>query len=162
MPCFYLAMQIRPLCFNRIYLQIKYHIDWDTRQIMPAIFIAIPVAIITYNANPEFDADETVYLPAPKSQTKIGGAIADKISGEQNFNKTNGEAQATQDEAAKFEQKFNDASLETESIQSNEEALECANCKKFKAKISTSPFDQICFREFCDNGFFDFIFIGFL
>ena len=29
------------------YLQIKYHIDWDTRQIIPAIFIAILVAIIT-------------------------------------------------------------------------------------------------------------------
>ena len=86
------------------------------------------MAIITYNANPEFDADETVYLPAPKSQAKIGGVIADKISGEQNFNrtkpasspkenfdkisgeqnfnKTNGEAQGAQDEAAKFEQKF--------------------------------------------------------
>ena len=110
------------------YLQIKYHIDWDTRQIIPAIFIAILVAIITYNANPKFDADETVYLPALKSQTKISRAIADKISGEQNFNrtkpasspkenfdkisgeqnfnKTNGKAQATQDEAAKFEQKF--------------------------------------------------------
>ena len=47
-----------------------------------------------------------MYLPAPKSQAKIGGAIADKISGEQNFNKTNGEAQGAQDEAAKFEQKF--------------------------------------------------------
>ena len=114
--------------FVGFYLQIKYHIDWDTRQIIPAIFIAILVAIITYNANPEFDADETVYLPAPKSQAKIGGVIADKISGEQNFNrtkpasspkenfdkisgeqnfnKTNGKAQATQDEAAKFEQKF--------------------------------------------------------
>ena len=88
------------------YLQIKYHIDWDTRQIIPAIFIAIPVAIITYNANPEFDADKTVYLPAPKSQTKISGAVTDKISGEQNFNKTNGKAQGAQDEAAKFEQKF--------------------------------------------------------
>ena len=88
-------------------------------------------------------------------------------SGEQNFNKTNGEAQATQDEAAKFEQKFNDASLETESIQSKEEALEYGKAlariaKKFKAKISTSPFDQICFREFCDNGFFDFIFTKFV
>jgi len=64
------------------------------------------VAIITYNANPEFDANETVYLSALKSQTKIGGAITDKISCEQNFNKTNGKAQGAQDETAKFEQKF--------------------------------------------------------
>ena len=96
---------LRPLCFNRILFTDKIS-HWDTRQIIPAIFIAILVAIITYNANPEFDADETVYLPALKSQTKISGAIADKISCEQNFNKTNDKAQGAQDEAAKFEQKF--------------------------------------------------------
>ena len=140
------------------YLQIKYHIDWDTRQIIPAIFIAIPVAIITYNANPEFDADETVYLPAPKSQTKIGGAIADKISGEQNFNKTNGEVQATQDEAAKYEQKFNDASLVAESIQSKEEALEYGKAlaqiaKNLKQKYQLHRLIRFAFASFATTVF---------
>ena len=140
------------------YLQIKYHIDWDTRQIIPAIFIAIQVAIITYNANPEFDADETVYLPAPKSQTKIGGAIADKISGEQNFNKTNGEVQATQDEAAKFEQKFNDASLVAESIQSKEEALEYGKAlaqiaKNLKQKYQLHRLIRFAFASFATTVF---------
>lgn len=140
------------------YLQIKYHIDWDTRQIIPAIFIAILVVIITYNANPEFDADETVYLPAPKSQTKIGGAVADKISSEQNFNKTNGEAQATQDEAAKFEQKFNDASLETESIQSKEEALEYGKAlariaKNLKQKYQLHRLIRFAFVSFATTVF---------
>ena len=140
------------------YLQIKYHIDWETRQIIPAIFIAILVAIIIYNANPKFDADETVYLLAPKSQAKIGGVIADKISGEQNFNKTNGEAQATQDEAAKFDQKFNDASLETESIQRKEEALEYGKAltriaKNLKQKYQLHRLIRFTFASFATTVF---------
>lgn len=116
------------------------------------------MAIITYNANPEFDADETVYLPAPKSQTKIGGAVADKISGEQNFNKTNGEAQGAQDEAAKFEQKFNDASLETESIQSKEEALEYGKAlariaKNLKQKYQLHRLIRFAFVSFATTVF---------
>ena len=94
-----------------------------------------------------------MYLPALKSQTKIGGAIADKISGEQNFNKTNGKAQGAQDEAAKFEQKFNDTSLEAESIQSKEEALEYGKAlariaKNLKQKYQLHRLIRFAFASF--------------
>ena len=99
-----------------------------------------------------------MYLPALKSQTKIGGAIADKISGEQNFNKTNGKAQGAQDEAAKFEQKFNDASLETESIQSKEEALEYGKAlariaKNLKQKYQLHRLIRFAFVSFATTVF---------
>ena len=99
-----------------------------------------------------------MYLLTPKSQTKISGAVTDKISDEQNFNKTNGKAQGAQDEAAKFEQKFNDASLKTESIQSKEEALEYGKAlaqiaKNLKQKYQLHRLIRFAFASFATTVF---------
>ena len=92
---------------------------------MQAIFITtimLPIAIIAHNANDEFAADETVYLPQRvlKSQEKISELVADETTNGQNL--TQAQTQVVQAEAAKFESKIDDASRQDELAQSDEEA----------------------------------------
>ena len=96
---------------------------FSTSTTVQAIFIAIimlPIAIIAHNANDEFAADETVYLPQRvlKSQEKISELAADETTNGQNLS----QVQAAQSEAAESERKFECASHESEPSQSDEEA----------------------------------------
>ena len=95
---------------------------FSTRATVQAIFIIIimlPIAIISHNANDEFAADETVYLPQRvlKSQEKISELAADETTNGQNLS----QAQANQSEAAESERKFEGASHEAVLGQSDEE-----------------------------------------
>ena len=90
---------------------------------MQAIFIIIimlPIAIIAHNANDEFAANETVYLPQRvlKSQEKISKLVADETTNGQNLS----QAQANQSDATESVPKFEGASHETEPGQSDEDA----------------------------------------
>lgn len=96
---------------------------FSTPTTVQAIFIAIimlPIAIIAHNANDEFAADETVYLPQRvlKSQEKISELVVDETTNGQNLS----QAQANQSDATESEPKFEGASHETEPSQSDEEA----------------------------------------
>ena len=98
---------------------------FSTSTTVQAIFIAIimlPIAVIAHNANDEFAADETVYLPQRvlKSQEKISELVADETTNGQNL--TQAQTQVVQAEAAKFESKIDDASRQDELAQSDEEA----------------------------------------
>ena len=102
---------------------------FSTPTTVQAIFITIimlPIAIIAHNANDEFAADETVYLPQRvlKSQEKISKLVADETTNGQNLSQV--QAQDAQAKAAKFEPKIDDASPQDELAQSDEnaEALE--------------------------------------
>lgn len=100
---------------------------FSTPTTVRAIFITIimlPIAIIAHNANDEFAADETVYLPqrALKSQEKISELVADETTNGQNLSQAGNETQAGQSEAAEFERKFEGANREVEPSQSDEEA----------------------------------------
>ena len=96
---------------------------FSTSTTVQAIFITIimlPIAIIAHNANDEFAADETVYLPQRvlKSQEKISELVADETTNGQNLS----QAQANQSDATESEPKFEGTSHETELSQSDEEA----------------------------------------
>lgn len=96
---------------------------FSTPTTVQAIFITIimlPIAIIAHNANDEFAADETVYLPQRvlKSQEKINELVADETTNGQNLS----QVQANQSDATESELKFEGASHETEPSQSDEEA----------------------------------------
>ena len=96
---------------------------FSTPTTVQAIFITIimlPIAIIAHNANDEFAADETVYLPQRvlKSQEKISELVVDETTNGQNLS----QAQANQSDATESEPKFEGASHETEPSQSDEEA----------------------------------------
>ncbi len=96
---------------------------FSTRATVQAIFIIIimlPIAIISHNANDEFAADETVYLPQRvlKSQEKISELAADETTNGQNLS----QAQANQSNTTESEPKFECASHESEPSQSDEEA----------------------------------------
>ncbi len=96
---------------------------FSTSTTVQAIFITIimlPIAIIAHNANDEFAADETVYLPqrALKSQEKISELVVDETNNGQNLS----QVQANQSDATESEPKFEGASHETEPSQSDEEA----------------------------------------
>ena len=96
---------------------------FGTRATVQAIFIIIimlPIAIISHNANDEFAADETVYLPQRvlKSQEKISELAADETTNGQNLS----QVQANQSNTTESEPKFECASHESEPSQSDEEA----------------------------------------
>lgn len=96
---------------------------FSTRATVQAIFIIIimlPIAIISHNANDEFAADETVYLPQRvlKSQEKISELAADETTNGQNLS----QVQANQSNTTESEPEFEGASHETEPGQSDEEA----------------------------------------
>ena len=96
---------------------------FSTSTTVQAIFIIIimlPIVIIAHNANEEFAADETVYLPQRvlKSQEKISELVVDETTNGQNLS----QVQANQSDAAESEPKFEGASHETEPSQSDEEA----------------------------------------
>jgi putative membrane protein len=98
-------------------------VAFSTSTTVQAIFIIIimlPIAIISHNANDEFAADETVYLPQRvlKSQEKINELVADEMTNGQNLS----QVQANQSDATESEPKFEGASHETEPSQSDEEA----------------------------------------
>nr|WP_314239194.1 hypothetical protein [uncultured Campylobacter sp.] len=82
----------------------------------------LPIAIISHNANDEFAADETVYLPQRvlKSQEKISEVVAGETMCEQNLSQA--QTQANQSDATESEPKFESASHEAEPSQSDEEA----------------------------------------
>ncbi|EET79028.1 putative membrane protein [Campylobacter showae] len=102
-----------------LYFQIKSGAGPDG-SLMIFTIIMTPVAIIAHNANDEFAADETVYLPQRvlKSQEKISEVVADETTNGQNLS----QVQANQSDATEFEPKFEGASHETEPSQSDEEA----------------------------------------
>ena len=98
---------------------------FSTPTTVQAIFITIimlPIAIIAHNANDEFAADETVYLPQRvlKSQEKISELVADETTNGQNLSQA--QTQDAQAKAAKFEPKIDDASRQDELVQSDEDA----------------------------------------
>lgn len=98
---------------------------FSTPTTVQAIFITIimlPIAIIAHNANDEFAADETVYLPQRvlKSQEKISELVVDKTTNGQNLSQA--QTQDAQAKAAKFEPKIDDASRQDELVQSDEDA----------------------------------------
>jgi putative membrane protein len=108
-----------------LYFQIKSGAGPDG-SLMIFTIIMTPVAIIAHNANEEFAADETVYLPQRvlKSQEKISKFVADETTNGQNLSQA--QTQDSQAKAAKFEPKIDDASPQDELAQSDEdtEALE--------------------------------------
>ena len=96
---------------------------FSTRATVQAIFITIimlPIAIIAHNANDEFAADETVYLPQRvlKSQEKISELVVDETTNGQNLS----QVQANQSDATESEPKFESESHEAVLGQSDEEA----------------------------------------
>lgn len=93
-----------------------------TVQAIFIIIIMLPIAIISHNANDEFAADETVYLPQRvlKSQEKISELVADETTNGQNLSQA--QTQDAQAKAAKFEPKIDDASRQDELVQSDEDA----------------------------------------
>ena len=96
---------------------------FSTSTTVQAIFIMIimlPIAIIAHNANDEFAADETVYLPQRvlKSQEKISELVADETTNGQNLS----QVQANQSDATESEPKFKGTNCEVEPSQSDEEA----------------------------------------
>ena len=98
---------------------------FSTSTTVQAIFITIimlPIAIIAHNANDEFAADETVYLPQRvlKSQEKISELVVDETTNGQNLSQA--QTQDAQAKAAKFEPKIDDASRQDELVQSDEDA----------------------------------------
>lgn len=105
-----------------LYFQIKSGAGPDG-SLMIFTIIMTPVAIIAHNANDEFDADDTVYLPqrALRSKEKSEKA-ADEATGEQNLSQAGNETQAAQSEAAESERKFEGANREVEPSQSDEES----------------------------------------
>ena len=104
-----------------LYFQIKSGAGPDG-SLMIFTIIMTPVAIIAHNANDEFAADETVYLPQRvlKSQEKISEIVAGETTCEQNLSQA--QAQANQSNATEFEPKFGGASHEAEPSQSDEDA----------------------------------------
>lgn len=105
-----------------LYFQIKSGTGPNGMLMIFSIIIT-PVTIIAHNANDEFDADDTVYLPqrALRSKEKSEKA-ADEATGEQNLSQAGNETQAAQSEAAESERKFEGANREVEPSQSDEEA----------------------------------------
>ena len=96
---------------------------FSTPTTVQAIFITIimlPIAIIAHNANDEFAADETVYLPQRvlKSQEKISELVVDETTNGQNLS----QVQANQSDATESEPKFEGANCEVEPSQNDEEA----------------------------------------
>ena len=96
---------------------------FSTPTTVQAIFITtimLPIAIIAHNANDEFAADETVYLPQRvlKSQEKINELVADETTNGQNLS----QVQANQSNTTESEPKFECASHESEPSQSDDEA----------------------------------------
>ena len=96
---------------------------FSTPTTVQAIFITIimlPIAIIAHNANDEFAADETVYLPQRvlKTQEKISELAADETTNGQNLS----QVQANQSDATESGPKFEGASHEAVLGQSDEEA----------------------------------------
>ena len=91
-----------------------------TVQAIFIIIIMLPIAIISHNANDEFAADETVYLPQRvlKSQEKISELAADETTNGQNLS----QVQVNQSDATESEPKFESTSHEAEPSQSDEEA----------------------------------------
>ena len=104
-----------------LYFQIKSGAGPDG-SLMIFTIIMTPVAIIAHNANDEFAADETVYLPQRvlKSKEKISELAADETTNGQNLSQA--QTQANQSDATESEPKFEGASHETEPSQSGEEA----------------------------------------
>ncbi len=104
-----------------LYFQIKSGAGPDG-SLMIFTIIMTPVAVIAHNANEEFAADETVYLPQRvlKSQEKISKLVADETTNGQNLSQA--QAQDAQAKAAKFEPKIDDASRQDELAQSDEDA----------------------------------------
>lgn len=93
-----------------------------TVQAISIMIIMLPIAIIAHNANDEFAADETVYLPQRvlKSQEKISEIVTGETMCEQNLSQA--QSQANQSDATESEPKFEGANHETEPSQSDEEA----------------------------------------
>lgn len=102
-----------------LYFQIKSGAGPDG-SLMIFTIIMTPVAIIAHNANDEFAADETVYLPQRvlKSQEKISELVVDETTNEQNLS----QVQANQSDATESEPKFKGTNCEVEPSQSDEEA----------------------------------------
>lgn len=102
-----------------LYFQIKSGAGPDG-SLMIFTIIMTPIAIIAHNANDEFAADETVYLPqrALKSQEKISELVVDETTNGQNLS----QVQVNQSDATESEPKFEGASHETEPSQSDGEA----------------------------------------
>ena len=103
-----------------LYFQIKSGAGPDG-SLMIFTIIMTPVAIIAHNANDEFAADETVYLPQRvlKTQEKIGELVADETTNGQNLSQA--QSQANQSDATESEPKFESESHEAVLGQSDEE-----------------------------------------
>ena len=104
-----------------LYFQIKSGAGPDG-SLMIFTIIMTPVAIIAHNANDEFAADETVYLPQRvlKSKEKISELAADETTNGQNLSQA--QTQANQSDTTESEPKFESASHQAEPSQSDEEA----------------------------------------